>query len=71
MGEKHLYGFSDRLANAVIHAKKRRKIMKANYFLGGGKFELRQDPIPALGPGDVLIKVAACGVCGTDVHIYH
>lgn len=45
--------------------------MKANYFLGGGKFELRQDPIPALGPGDVLIKVAACGVCGTDVHIYH
>ena len=26
--------------------------------------------MPALGPKDVLIRVKACGVCGTDVHIY-
>ena len=45
--------------------------MKASYFLGNGKFELRDDPIPSVGAGDVLIKVAACGICGTDVHIYH
>lgn len=45
--------------------------MKANYFLGSGRFEVREDPIPAIGPDDVLVKVAACGVCGTDVHIYH
>ena len=26
-------------------------------------------PIPAPGPGEVLLKVLACGVCRTDVHI--
>ena len=26
--------------------------------------------MPAVGPDDVLIQVMACGVCGTDVHIY-
>jgi L-iditol 2-dehydrogenase len=25
---------------------------------------------PACGPGDVLIQVAACGICGSDVHGY-
>jgi L-iditol 2-dehydrogenase len=25
---------------------------------------------PTIGPGEVLIKVAACGVCGTDVEAY-
>ena len=45
--------------------------MKACYFLGNGKFEVREEPIPEIGPEDVLLRVAACGVCGTDVHIYH
>ena len=27
-------------------------------------------PVPAVGEGQVLIQVKACGVCGTDVHIY-
>ena len=45
--------------------------MKATYFLGNGQFETRKEPIPAIGPSDVLVKVAACGICGTDVHIYH
>lgn len=26
--------------------------------------------MPKVGPKDVLIRVKACGVCGTDVHIY-
>ena len=45
--------------------------MKANYFLGNGRFELREIPVPEPGDTDVLIRVAACGVCGTDVHIFH
>lgn len=45
--------------------------MKANYFLGEKKFELREQKVPEAGPKDVLIRVAACGVCGTDVHIYY
>jgi 2-desacetyl-2-hydroxyethyl bacteriochlorophyllide A dehydrogenase len=27
-------------------------------------------PVPEPGPGDVLVRVAACGICGTDVHIF-
>ena len=45
--------------------------MKSNYFLGNGQFEVREEPIPTPGAEDVLVKVHACGVCGTDVHIYH
>ncbi len=45
--------------------------MKGTYFLGEGSFETRQMPEHPLAENEVLIKVAACGVCGTDVHIYH
>ena len=45
--------------------------MRANYFLGKQQFEVRETEIPSIGPKDVLVKVAACGICGTDVHIYH
>jgi len=36
-----------------------------------GKHDLRLErrPVPALGARDVLVEVAMCGVCGTDVHI--
>ncbi|MGB7135977.1 MAG: alcohol dehydrogenase catalytic domain-containing protein, partial [Acidobacteriaceae bacterium] len=30
---------------------------------------LEELPIPAPGPGQVLLKVEACGVCRTDLHI--
>ena len=45
--------------------------MRGTYFLGNGEFETRDMPERPLGPHDVRIQVAACGVCGTDVHIYH
>jgi len=32
--------------------------------------ELRDVPTPAYGPSDVLIRVHAAGVCGTDLHIW-
>ncbi|GCB53387.1 alcohol dehydrogenase catalytic domain-containing protein [Streptomyces sp. NL15-2K] len=32
-------------------------------------WELRSTEIPAVGPGQVLVKVHACGICGTDVWI--
>src|SRR5262245_36805806 len=31
------------------------------------RLEQREDPVP--GPGDVCVKVAACGVCRTDLHV--
>jgi threonine 3-dehydrogenase len=30
----------------------------------------RDVPIPTPGPGEVLIRVSSCGICGTDLHIY-
>lgn len=45
--------------------------MKASYFLGNKTFEVRECPIPTPGPGEIVIRNKACGVCGTDVHIYH
>ncbi len=43
--------------------------MLSNYFLGNGAFAIREGPIPVPGPGEVVVKNMACGVCGTDVHI--
>lgn len=33
--------------------------------------ELTQRPIPEVGPGEVLVKVRAASICGTDLHIYN
>ncbi|HAF70404.1 TPA: alcohol dehydrogenase [Candidatus Acetothermia bacterium] len=34
------------------------------------KLELKEVPNPKPGPGQVLLRVKACGVCGSDVHFY-
>lgn len=39
---------------------------------GPGYLELDQDwPEPTTKPGWVIAEVAACGICGTDLHIWH
>jgi 2-desacetyl-2-hydroxyethyl bacteriochlorophyllide A dehydrogenase len=43
--------------------------MKAAMWRGIEELEIEEVPIPTPGPLDVLVKVVACGVCGTDVHI--
>jgi L-iditol 2-dehydrogenase len=43
--------------------------MRAAVFLGPNEMELRDVERPSAGPGEVLIKVAACAVCGTDLRI--
>ena len=37
----------------------------------GPGLELAERPIPKIGPHDVLVKVRAASICGTDLHIYH
>lgn len=44
--------------------------MKAAVYTGPQQLEIQDIAIPELGPRDVLVKVAYCGVCGTDVHIF-
>lgn len=44
--------------------------MKGAVFYGKHDLRVEEYEKPKLGPKDVLIQVKACGVCGTDVHIY-
>jgi L-iditol 2-dehydrogenase len=46
------------------------KTMRAAFFVGNRTMELRDAPVPQPGEGQVLLRVEACGVCGTDHHIY-
>ena len=34
-----------------------------------GSFRVAQLPDPVPGEGQVVVKVDACGICGTDIHI--
>lgn len=43
--------------------------MKAVVFRGKEALEVSEIPIPPLGEHDVLVRIAYCGVCGTDLHI--
>ena len=48
--------------------------MKGSFFLGADKdvkFEVREMAFGELGEHEVLVRNMACGICGTDVHIYH
>ncbi|BBL79035.1 iditol 2-dehydrogenase [Rubrobacter xylanophilus] len=35
-----------------------------------GEADVEDVPVPEPGPGEVLLRVAACGVCGSDVHAF-
>ncbi len=46
--------------------------MKAAYYVSEGHFEVKNDAVAAVPAADeVLLKVAYCGICGTDMHIFH
>ncbi|HUU55038.1 MAG TPA: galactitol-1-phosphate 5-dehydrogenase [Armatimonadota bacterium] len=42
--------------------------MKALVLVEYNTLEYKDVPDPSVGPGDVLIAVKACGICGSDVH---
>ena len=42
--------------------------MRAVVNTGVGQVEYREVPAPSPGPGEVLIRVRAAGVCGSDIH---
>lgn len=45
--------------------------MKASVYTGNKNFDIIEREMEAPQAGEVRVKVAYCGVCGTDVHIYH
>ena len=44
--------------------------MLAAVVIEPGKLEIKEMPVPELGENDVLLKVASCGICGSDVHAF-
>jgi 2-desacetyl-2-hydroxyethyl bacteriochlorophyllide A dehydrogenase len=44
--------------------------VKAAYYEAMHEIDVREAPDPEPGPEDVLIRVHACGICGTDQHIF-
>ena len=44
--------------------------MKASVLCDVNRLEVRDIPRPVISPHEVLIRVAAVGLCGTDVHIF-
>ncbi len=43
--------------------------MQAIVFTGPGRFELAEVADPKPGPREVVVRVTAVGICGTDVHV--
>jgi L-iditol 2-dehydrogenase len=41
--------------------------MRAAVYRAAGRVVLEQVPVPEIREGEVLIRVAACGICGTDI----
>jgi L-iditol 2-dehydrogenase len=46
-------------------------VCRGAFFAGLQRIELRDFELPPRGPTDVLLRVAACGVCGSDLHQFH
>jgi len=44
--------------------------MKALVYEAPRQFKYKDVPEPKLEPDDVLVKIDACGLCGTDLHIH-
>lgn len=45
--------------------------MKAAYYVSKEKFDIKDVKPLQPGPGEVSVQVAYCGICGTDLHIFH
>jgi L-iditol 2-dehydrogenase len=43
--------------------------VKALVYHGADDLRVEERPTPSAGPGEVLVRVRACGICGTDLRI--
>jgi L-iditol 2-dehydrogenase len=45
--------------------------MRAVVYHGVNDMRVETVPVPRIGPGELLVKVASCGICGTDLKKIH
>lgn len=46
------------------------EMMRAAVLVGPQQLETKHVPVPEMKPGDIRIRVSACGVCGSDIHMW-
>ena len=52
------------------HQLRSRRVMRAQWCSSPGTpLVMRERPVPEPGAGEILLEVAACGVCRTDLHV--
>ncbi len=44
-------------------------MMPAAVYVGDGRIAVEEVPCPEPGPGEVLVEIAECGICGSDLHM--
>ena len=60
------------ISSPKFHAEsKTPSTMRAVVYRGVNDMRLESVPVPRIGPGELLIKIATCGVCGTDLKKIH
>jgi L-iditol 2-dehydrogenase len=47
------------------------RTMRASVLVEKGRTQVEEVPVPDLDPDQVLVRIAAVGVCGSDVHYFH
>lgn len=45
--------------------------MRAVVYRGINDMRIETVPVPAIGPGELMVKIATCGICGTDLKKIH
>jgi len=55
------------MAEGLASAARIPSSMRAAVYRGKGRVVVEDVPVPSVGEGEVLIRVAACGICGTDI----
>jgi len=45
--------------------------MRAAVYRGKNDVRLETVPVPTIGPGEILVRIHTCGICGTDLKKIH
>ena len=54
-------------AARAVRARDRGSPLRAAVYLAGGEVRIEERPVPRPGPGEVLVAMRACGICGSDL----